>query len=272
MAYARRLTREDLERAGITNITEDGKVFRQGLEIPLNITPTGYHTLWIYDLDQDGNFIKYGHDAKGHYFYKQRLIGLHRAMWAWFHGEVPSGMVVDHINNQHLNIEDYNLSNLQLLTPAENTAKDRGNWFKHEITCKLNKPRSHYENKLRKYLEMYEQAKLDGDQKLCHKLRSNVSNCRARLRYYDAHIDEVEVQVKANSEEATRREYKRRRAAQIRQFKEELRILRTRFLEARDTYGPNHEITLEAKAKWKTGVAVSNEWIRKNPAVRIKED
>jgi hypothetical protein len=107
MAYARRLTKEDLERAGITDITEDGRVFRQGLEIPLNITPNGYHTLWIYDLDKDGNYIKYGHTANGHYYYRQRMIGLHRAMWAWHYGEVPEGYVVDPINNSRDSIEDY---------------------------------------------------------------------------------------------------------------------------------------------------------------------
>lgn len=271
MAYARRLTREDLERSGITNITEDGRVFRQGLEIPLNVTPTGYHTLWIYDTDKDGNYIKYNFTANGHYYYRQRMIGLHRAMWAWHHGEVPQGYVVDHINNSHENLEDYYLSNLQLLTPAQNTAKERKNWHKTETPCMLSKPRSFYEDKLTKYLEQYEQAKKDKDAELVHKLRSNISNTRARLRYYDSHTAEVKAESEAKEEAATRREYRHRRAAQIRQFREELRILHKRFTEANQTYGPDHEITRAAKAKWKKGIMISSEWIANHPAVSIKE-
>ena len=271
MAYARRLTKEDLERAGITDITEDGRVFRQGLEIPLNITPNGYHTLWIYDLDKDGNYIKYGHTANGHYYYRQRMIGLHRAMWAWHYGEVPEGMVVDHINNSRDNIEDYYLSNLQLLTPAQNTAKEKSNWYKTETPCMLSKPRSFYEDKLTKYLEQYEQAKKDGNAELAHRLRSNISNTRARLRYYDSHTAEIQAESKAQDEKAARREYKRRRAAQIRHFKEELKILHKRFNEARETYGPDHELTNEARAKWRRGIQISSDWIEANPALNITE-
>ena len=271
MAYARRLTKEDLERAGITNITEDGRVFRQGLEIPLNITPAGYHTLWIYDTDKDGNYIKYGHTANGHYYYRQRMIGLHRAMWAWHHGEVPQGYVVDHINNSHENLEDYYLSNLQLLTPAQNTAKEKSNWHKTEIPCMLSKPRSFYENKLNNYLLQYEQAKKDKDAALTHRLRSNISQTRARLRYYDSHQAAAEALCEAKLETASEREYKRRRAAQIRQFKEELRILHDRFKQAKNEYGVYHDITEAARAKWKRGIQISRDWIEAHPPVVIKE-
>lgn len=268
MAYARRLTREDLERAGITNITEDGRVFRQGLEIPLNITPTGYRTLWIYDTDKDGNYIKYNFTSTGHYYYRQRMIGLHRAMWAWHHGEVPQGYVVDHINNSHENLEDYYLSNLQLLTPAQNTAKEKKNWHKTEIPCMLSKPRSFYENKLNHYLAEYEKAKEAGDATLTHRLRSNVSQTRARLRYYDSHKADAEALCKAQEEDASKREYRHSRAAQIKRFKYELRILHDRYTEAKTTYGPDHEITQAAKAKWKRGIRISNKWIESHPAIK----
>ena len=54
----------------------------------------------------------------------------------------------------------------------------------------MNKPRSFYENKLKHYEELYEYAKLNKDPVACHKLRSNIAQTRARLRYWDAHKDE----------------------------------------------------------------------------------
>jgi hypothetical protein len=74
----------------------------------------------------------------------------------------------------------------------------------------------------------------------------------------------------ALDDKATRREYRHRRAAQLRQFREELKILHDRYTEAQKTYGPDHEITQAAKAKWKRGIRISNEWIEAHPAVKVK--
>ena len=54
------------------------------------------------------------------YIYKGRVVGLHRAMWAWFNEEVPEGYVVDHINNNPL---DTSISTLQIMTVEDNLAK-----------------------------------------------------------------------------------------------------------------------------------------------------
>lgn len=193
--YAKRLTKEDLMRGGITNITEDGRIFKGDKEIKPSIGYAGgYLAVWIYEFDSEGNKIKVPitRKFKDHrkltdtYNYKQRTIGLHRAMWAWHHGEVPEGYVVDHINNKHTNIEDYHISNLQLLTQKENVAKERP-MSTRKLKCKLNKPRSYYEDKLSKYEAQYEAAKEAGDAELCHKLRGNISSVKARLRYWDEH-------------------------------------------------------------------------------------
>jgi hypothetical protein len=51
----------------------------------------------------------------------------------------------------------------------------------------LNKPRSFYEDKLAGYEKAYEEAKLNKDADLAHKLRAYISQTRARLRYWDSH-------------------------------------------------------------------------------------
>lgn len=92
-------------------------------------------------------------------------------------------MVVDHINN---NKTDNRIDNLQLLTAKDNVWKNRICDVR-ELKCKLNKPRSFYEEKLKRYEQLYEAAKLDKDANLVHKLRSYTSQCRAKLRYWDSH-------------------------------------------------------------------------------------
>lgn len=54
--------------------------------------------------------------------YKQKPIclPLSRVIYAWFNGEVPAGLVVDHINN---NPFDNRVENLQLMTQAKNLEK-----------------------------------------------------------------------------------------------------------------------------------------------------
>lgn len=96
-------------------------------------------------------------------------------------------MVVDHENNDK---SDNCLFNLQLLTPGENIYKNRECNI-YELKCNLNRPRSFYEDKLTNFISKHIQAKLDKDADLAHKLRGNISATRARLRYYDHHIEEA---------------------------------------------------------------------------------
>jgi len=99
--------------------------------------------------------------------------------------------VVDHKNNLHSNIEDYNIDNLQLLTPAENLAKERLKSGR-ELKCNLNKPISFYMSKLDNYFAVYDQAKKDHNAKLVHLLRSNIYNIRCKIRYYLNHSRDLE--------------------------------------------------------------------------------
>ena len=283
MAYARKLTRKEIEAAGFTEITEDGRVFKYGIEITPHQTrkgsPNSYLAINIYDLDENGQPIKIPRryipkrckKEIDSYVYKYRTIGLHRAMWAWHYGEVPDGMVVDHINNQHTGISDYALSNLQLITPEENVSKEKDNWYQYEMPCKLSRPRSYYEDKLNHFIELYEQAKKDHDAKAAHTIRSNISQYRAKLRYYDAHGAERQALSKAKKEEATQREYKHSRATQIKRFRMELKILHEQYNECKKAHGAGHPDAVAAKAKWKHGIMITNEWIENHPAIKKGE-
>lgn len=224
--YAKRLTKEDLMRGGIIGITETGLVYNKNGLIKLQINKQGYYSFTIYEFDSEGNKIKVPikRTFKGckketdTYVYKTRIIPLHRAMWAWYNNEVPEGFVVDHINNKHTNLEeDYKLSNLQLLTPQENTTKERECNIKL-IPCKLDRPRSYYEDKLAKYEALYEESKNNKDKEAAHKQRTNIANIKGKLRYWDTNRKEAEILM------AKKREY----------TEEELRRLETKKQSVRD--------------------------------------
>lgn len=116
------LTRQYLEDHGIANITEDGHVFRtDGLEV--HYTKLVKYTKW----DHQDYLAFYVYDRE---IYKSsnkkrstKLIVLSRAIYAWYHGYTPYNLDVDHIDDDSLN---NHISNLQLLTRAQNLAKRKG--------------------------------------------------------------------------------------------------------------------------------------------------
>lgn len=222
----------------------------------------------LYELDEDGNKIKQPITRKfkgtknyvDTYIYKIKTIGLHRAMWAWFNGEVPEGYVVDHINNRHGMLEDYQMFNLQILTPAENLEKEAGISTK-QIACKLTRPLSFYEDKLNKYLAAYEEAKANHDSELAHKLRGNIANTKARIRYYLAHKEEAErLQAEEAAKSTTKKEY-RGKAAKIKEYKAAIKSARKYYKEALEAYGPDDINVLKLKHEWKFAVYALNQYL-----------
>ena len=199
--YASKLTKEMLVANGYELITEDGIVIKNGKQVIPTQNKQGYLVLQLYELDENGNRIRIPitRICKGckklsnTYNYKKRMIGLHRAMIAWIYGVVEEGYVVDHKNNKHNSIEDYNINNLQIISPRENTTKDRKESTR-ELKCKLNKPLSYYENKLYYYEYLYQKAVKKGDQEEAHKQRCNIYGQRARIRYWLAHKKEAEAE------------------------------------------------------------------------------
>ena len=197
--FASRLTKEMLIKSGIELITEDGTVIRHGKQvIPIQDKNSGYLKLNIYDFDEDGNKIKIPITkiCKGHkkptktYNYKTRTIGLHRAMWAWFYGVVEEGFVIDHKSNKHTSIEDYHISNLQIISQRENVIKDREASTK-ELKCRLDKPISYYEDKLAYYEDLYKKALKEHNQKEARKQAINTYVQRAKIRYWLSHKAEA---------------------------------------------------------------------------------
>ena len=195
--YASRLTKEMLIANGIELITEDGIVIKNGKQFFPVQNKQGYLMLHLYEVDKYGNKIKIPmtRTFKGckkptnTYKYKIMTVGLHRAMWAWLYGVVEEGYVVDHKNNKHTSIEDYNINNLQLISQRENIIKDREASIV-EFKCKLDRPLSYYEDKLTYYEDLYKKAIKEGNQEEAHKQRANIFGQRARIRYWLSHKEE----------------------------------------------------------------------------------
>ena len=175
--YAKEITKAYLEKLGITYVAPDGKLIKCGdKEVNQVQLPTGYLSVNLYDPD----IYKVVYPLTKRTDAGTVVIPVHRLVYAWFKDSVEAGYVVDHINDIK---DDNRIENLQLLTPAENIWKGRPHNVRR-IKCSTKKPLSFYMNKLNKYLESYEAAKQAKQTELVHKLRANISQTRARIRYW----------------------------------------------------------------------------------------
>jgi hypothetical protein len=179
MTYASALTRDYLEYLGITEVSRDGtKVMKGDKELKQNYDGR-YKLIALYDpAIRKATPTELRCNSTG-----QVYFGVHRIVYCWYNRVIPTGMVIDHINSNKL---DNRLENLQLLSPKDNINKEREVSTK-ELKCKLDRPRKYYEDKLAEYEALYEAAKEEHNADLCHKLRANISQTRARLRYWDSH-------------------------------------------------------------------------------------
>ena len=162
--YARELKKEMLLECGITNVSEKGEIFKGNVEVKQFKSNSGYK---VVNLLKDG---------------KPYTLGVHRIVYCWFNEFIPSGMVVDHIDNNKLN---NSYDNLRLLTPCENIQKDRDTKdFMRK--CNLKKPREFYELKLSSAQFLHKVAKYQKDKKREKSLRNTIGVLKSQLRYYDA--------------------------------------------------------------------------------------
>lgn len=259
--YASRLTKEMLVANGIELITEDGTVIKNGKQVIPTPNNQGYLMLYLYELDKDGNKIKIPmtrtfrgcKKPTNTYVYKAMTVGLHRAMWAWFYGVVEEGWIIDHKSNKHTSIEDYHISNLQLISPRENVTKDREASIR-ELKCKLDRPLSYYEDKLAYYEDLCQKAVKEGNQEEAHKQRGNTYTQRAKIRYWLSHKEEAEALIakkQAYLETKLDSDVYHAKAEVIKLLKENINKRRAEYNNALETNGSKHETTLSLKAKWK---------------------
>ena len=270
--YASRLTKEMLIANGIELITEDGTVIKNGKQvIPTKNKRTGYLMIFIYDLDEDGNKIKIPitkickgcKKPSNTYLYKIRAVGLHRAMWAWLYGVVEEGYVVDHKNNKHTSIEDYNINNLQLISQRENTTKDREASIV-ELKCKLDRPLSYYEDKLAYYEDLYQKAIKEGNQEEARLQRNNTYNQRARIRYWLSHKEEAEALIAkkqaAYLEAKLDSDLYHAKAKVIKLLNENINKRHAEYNDALKTNGIKHKTTLSIRSEWKRAIKELNDF------------
>ena len=264
--YASKLTKEDLQANGITEITKDARVFKGEREVFPHWIPgkRPYLVLNIYCYDENGHLIK-GKDRVHKYKRKDgtigesinwqakaRTIGLHRIMWAWHYGEVPEGMVVDHIDNKHETLDDYRLENLQLLSQRDNLAKERA-LSNREINCKMTLPLSFYEDKLNAFVNKYNNTK---DQKEKNLLRSQISNYRAKIRYWKSHEEEYIKNEENKAIEAKALKARKERTKELKRYKKIVD-------EARALY--KQDPSPDNSYNWRLAVNNYNEYVKTHP-------
>lgn len=266
--YASRLTKEMLVASGYELITEDGTVFKNGKQIiPTQDKKNGYLLIFLYDFDEDGNKIKIPttrilkgcKKPSNTYNYKLRAVGLHRAMWAWKYGVVEEGYVIDHINNKHTSIEDYNINNLQIISQRENVIKDREASIV-EFKCKLDRPLSYYEDKLAYYEDLYQKAIKEGNQEEARKQRANTFGQRARIRYWLSHKEEAEALIAKKHETKLNSDIYHAKAEVIKLLKENISKKHAEYNNALKNNGSKHETTLSIRAEWKRAIKDLNDF------------
>lgn len=158
----KQITRSYLEFLGITEVTEDGIIYTKRGQISPGDN-NGYKFMTFTGIKEG---------TKRHHIY------VHNIVYAWYKGEIPYGCEVHHKDRNKAN---NHITNLLALTPEEHKKEHEST---RELKCRLDIPRAWYVKKVE------EAEKLD-----TRYGASAASNYRAKLRYYDAHIEEAQKKI-----------------------------------------------------------------------------
>ena len=268
--YARQLTKEDLIKAGIKDIfynPYDLKyhvLTKNDKEIRLSKNKQNYLYFSIYELDDEGQHIKRPIKRKlknckkisDTYIYKTKALPLHRAIWAWTKGEVPEGMIVDHIDNKHETHYDNRIENLQLLTPAQNLAKERPVSM-YMVTCDMKKPIEYYIDKYNYWILEYKEEKEENSSstEYAHKCRCSYNMYKKKIEYWYQHKEKYENNQKLEKAITFAKEYQEERISKIKWFKHKIKEAKA-----------NNDLE-----KWHQFVGYYNDYLKIKPFKNTKE-
>lgn len=182
MKRKKELTKEYLIKLGITDVTPDGRIFKNGKELKQHIHNSKgkkkYFCVSLYDPE-----IRKATKAEKNYISGSFPLCVHVINYVWYHNELPAGLEIHHLDGNKTN---NSIDNLVALTREEHLQAHQ-KIINRQIKCKLNKPLSFYQNKLEMHLENYEQAKKVKDKRQIINSADNISKTKARIRYWKAH-------------------------------------------------------------------------------------
>lgn len=185
----KQITKSYLEYLGVTEVTPDGRVFTKNGERKLHSKGSSKSSLakqkrfdiLLYDTE------KYKAVPKNKRTSNSGIvtIRIHHIVYAWFNNEIPYGKEIHHIDGNCLNNSKDNLIALTHAEHVKEHRKMRENEMR-ELKCRLDIPRDWYQKQLDELEAIEHKTKVNCDK---------ISVYRAKLRYYDNHIDDANKQI-----------------------------------------------------------------------------
>lgn len=220
--FSKKLTKQDLIDFGITNVTDDGRVFVKGKE-RTPIKHGRYLSISLYNPKIRAATPK---ELRTDHTGKDSLC-IHVINYIWHNKVKEAGFVIDHRDN---NPNNNHISNLQAITQRENANKDRGPT--EMKTVKLSKKLKFMSEEevlaiVNKHAEAYNKVLKGNSSKDKNNYASIYNSWRHRFKLY--------------KEFQKTEEYKR-----IQEYKALLKDLE----EAKKEYNAWRILTLEASNKW----------------------
>ena len=165
-------------------------------------------------------------------------------------------MIVDHIDNKHETHYDNRIENLQLLTPAQNLAKERPVSM-NVVTCDMKKPIEYYIDIYNYWILEYNKEKKENSSstEYAHKCRCSYNMYKKKIEYWNKHKEEYENNQKLEKAVTFAREYQEERISKIKWFKNKIKEAKA-----------NNDLE-----KWHEFVCCYNNYLKIKPFKNTKE-